>query len=738
MGATTLMELLMKVDTSQLQKAQEELKKVNAAAKDAAGGAAEGEAGFKGLSAGLGIAIAAGTLFIGVAAKAYNELSELRMKSIEAADKMNDLANRTNIATDRLSLLDYAAKNAGSNVEELVGSSERLASKLAKQDENTGRAVTALKVLGVSTKDASGNLKSMLQLQEDIVAASVNAADAAKAEGAAIQLLGTDFYKLRNVIKEAKDSKSELYDYMQKTNALISGPLAKNSDAYKDNVARLGSAFTGIGNSIAEATLPGMIRFQEKMIQIAEYAADVIRRFAGLTTGAEETGAALAKLVMERNNAAASIKRIEGTEYENTAQGSKALADAREKVTVINDQIREMQRLKSGADAAAASVKSAVTDGNKNEGAKVTGKATKPDDGDFKGDAAYREAMRQAQERMRTRYKEEDEITKTLTASKIASLEADHKLLVSENAKVASAEQSLAEYRIQVDVLQKYGATTDDVRIAIDNYNISQAESALQAAVNAKADDAEIARLQLKLDTLVKLRDVDTDRKGVNDTEIKRQESFSSGWEKAFKDYEKSANDASKTAGDVFGSVTSNMSSALTTFVTTGKLDFKSFTASILADLAKIAAEKLVAGIVGSLFGGSTSSGASYTSGSFSAASTYANGGAFTNGVQFYASGDVFGSPTAFNAGSGKLGVLGEAGPEAIMPLTRGANGKLGVAAAGGGSVINNNLTVNVGSVDSKERQDEMLRSIQSAMELTARKVISDEKRNGGQLASVR
>jgi phage-related minor tail protein len=51
-----------------------------------------------------------------------------------------------------------------------------------------------------------------------------------------------------------------------------------------------------------------------------------------------------------------------------------------------------------------------------------------------------------------------------------------------------------------------------------------------------------------------------------------------------------------------------------------------------------------------------------------------------------FANGGVFGSPTFFKFAEGgtmQNGVLGEAGPEAIMPLSRGAGGKLGVNASG-------------------------------------------------------
>jgi phage-related minor tail protein len=54
-------------------------------------------------------------------------------------------------------------------------------------------------------------------------------------------------------------------------------------------------------------------------------------------------------------------------------------------------------------------------------------------------------------------------------------------------------------------------------------------------------------------------------------------------------------------------------------------------------------------------------------------------------GAKPHAKGGIVSGPTYFNAG-GSLGLMGEAGAEAVMPLTRGADGRLGVAAQGGGS----------------------------------------------------
>ncbi|MCK8462570.1 phage tail tape measure protein [Aliiroseovarius sp. S1339] len=76
----------------------------------------------------------------------------------------------------------------------------------------------------------------------------------------------------------------------------------------------------------------------------------------------------------------------------------------------------------------------------------------------------------------------------------------------------------------------------------------------------------------------------------------------------------------------------------------------------------------------------------------------FENGGAFAQGrVLPFAKGGVVSSPTTFPM-RGATGLMGEAGPEAIMPLARGADGRLGVQAGGGGRPVN--ITMNVSTPD--------------------------------------
>ena len=64
-----------------------------------------------------------------------------------------------------------------------------------------------------------------------------------------------------------------------------------------------------------------------------------------------------------------------------------------------------------------------------------------------------------------------------------------------------------------------------------------------------------------------------------------------------------------------------------------------------------------------------------------------------------FAKGGVIAAPTYFPLSSGRTGLAGEAGPEAIMPLSRGPDGRLGVAASGGGAP---HVTVNIATPDAE------------------------------------
>lgn len=245
----------------------------------------------------------------------------------------------------------------------------------------------------------------------------------------------------------------------------------------------------------------------------------------------------------------------------------------------------------------------------------------------------------------------------------------------------------------------------------------------------------------------------------------KTQGDWTKGATSAWANYLDSASNIAGQTKTLFGNAFSSMEDAVVNFAMTGKLSFADFTKSILADMARIATRQASSALLSSLVGAATSyftgggggnglaaGSAGATSSNLGASSAgysssyfpQALGGAWSSGVQMFANGGAFtnnivSTPTAFGIAGGRTGVMGEAGPEAIMPLTRTSSGRLGVLAAGGGSgtTISINAPVTVvtedrGSEGMQIDQQALSKNLQSQMQAVAEKAVADSWRAGG------
>jgi lambda family phage tail tape measure protein len=183
------------------------------------------------------------------------------------------------------------------------------------------------------------------------------------------------------------------------------------------------------------------------------------------------------------------------------------------------------------------------------------------------------------------------------------------------------------------------------------------------------------------------------------------QGDWSLGASSALANYRDEAANVYRQVEQVGGSALRGLEDYFVSLATTGKASFKGLANAVIADIARMQAKMAVSKIA-SLLGGALTTYRYSGSSSDSSAPNYENsmdrgvqwarGGAFDRGVNFFAKGDVFDRATAFGMAGGRLGVMGEAGPEAIMPLKRGSDGKLGVAGGAGGggpaqvTIVNN------------------------------------------------
>lgn len=161
-------------------------------------------------------------------------------------------------------------------------------------------------------------------------------------------------------------------------------------------------------------------------------------------------------------------------------------------------------------------------------------------------------------------------------------------------------------------------------------------------------------------------------RKSVEEDQALR-DSFVFGWDTAYSKYAESAKNAAEQATTYFNTFTRGFEDAIVRFVQTGKLSFKDLANSIIAEFVRIQARQLAL----SLFGG-------------------AGGGGGLFGNLFKGVGSIFGFANGGNPAMGKPILVGERGPELMIP--RNASTIVPNEMLGGGSVTN--VTYQIQAVD--------------------------------------
>lgn len=214
------------------------------------------------------------------------------------------------------------------------------------------------------------------------------------------------------------------------------------------------------------------------------------------------------------------------------------------------------------------------------------------------------------------------------------------------------------------------------------------------------------------------------------------------GASRALDNFMSQGSDVAGMTENVFTDAFNSMADGIANFALTGKMDFRSFTVSILADLAKmearIAASKLLGSVLG-MFGAGASAGGSTPSGAYSSAALSvipnADGGVYRSAGLSQYSGSIVNRPTFFAFARGAA-VMGEAGPEAILPLRRGANGKLGVVAAGSGGMTMFAPQYHIAITNTgPELGPQALKTVYDVSKKAASDLLQQQGRDGGRLS---
>lgn len=265
----------------------------------------------------------------------------------------------------------------------------------------------------------------------------------------------------------------------------------------------------------------------------------------------------------------------------------------------------------------------------------------------------------------------------------------------------------------------------------------------LQATINTLTEQYEQAMIAAGIPVDEVTRRIEAAAQATVDLKDK-----SKGFAEQFGEGIKSMGDLTTNLAGLAVNAFNSMGDKLAEFVSTGKANFADFARSILADLTKILVKYAMFQAIGAIFPGMKGflgisgkgsviggRGGPPTTMPDSVSLMAANGMAFgRNKIVPYAKGGIVGTPTLFKYASGgvnKFGLMGEQGPEAIMPLRRGPNGRLGVESSG--SV--GNVVVNVDATGSSVQGDQPTANrLGKAIGAAVQAELIKQKRPGGLL----
>lgn len=252
---------------------------------------------------------------------------------------------------------------------------------------------------------------------------------------------------------------------------------------------------------------------------------------------------------------------------------------------------------------------------------------------------------------------------------------------------------------------------------------------------NKKIADEKQKNIDLLQEEAEKLRDLINPQREIN-REIERMNELwrlgfisSDEWQAGIAKIEESTSQAVDKVNDQFKDLknaingySKDMAKSMTDWIFGTETSFNDMIRNMLMSLAQMTLQKNVTDPLLKI-------GGDFLGGLIPSLSLNAKGGTYSGaGISAY-SGKVVDSPTLFPFAKG-IGLMGEAGAEAILPLSRGSDGKLGVMAQGGGNNISITINENGGRTQQGASSFQLAKEIESAVV----NVLIKQRRQGGLL----
>jgi TP901 family phage tail tape measure protein len=195
-----------------------------------------------------------------IPAAALAGLAAIAKRTIDAADNLNDLSQRTGVAVESLSRFGNAAADSGSSVDEVAKAMSRLARGVVDPASKTSEA---LRSIGISAVDANGKVKSLDEIMLSISDVFAKLPDGAEKAALAQELFGKSGVNLIPLLNQGREALSQY-------SATIDTELAQASDKFNDTLNAIGIALAGPFSDAVTALLPAITAIAEALVGLIQ------------------------------------------------------------------------------------------------------------------------------------------------------------------------------------------------------------------------------------------------------------------------------------------------------------------------------------------------------------------------------------------------------------------------------------------------------------------------------------
>lgn len=204
-----------------------------------------------------------------MAVVAAGGLAVMVKMTIDAADNLRDMSQKTGIAVETLNGLGFAAGQAGGSLETMVGAAGKLNKSISEAAGGNKEISEAFKALGIAVLDAEGNLKKADVVMAEVADKFETFQDGPEKAALALRIFSKAGADMIPLLNDGGAAMRENTEYAQKYSGMTT-ELANASDNFNDTMGKLTLQQTGFANEMTKAVLPILQAVADETLNAAE------------------------------------------------------------------------------------------------------------------------------------------------------------------------------------------------------------------------------------------------------------------------------------------------------------------------------------------------------------------------------------------------------------------------------------------------------------------------------------